>query len=93
MVIVLALLAAVAYAVSSVLEQRAASEVPEEHALRPGLLLRLVRRPMWLIGTLVDWMGFGFQALALGLGSLILVDTASHRTAAAVLVRPAAAKA
>jgi hypothetical protein len=29
---------------------------------------------MWLIGTVVDWAGFGLQALALGLGSLIVVQ-------------------
>ncbi|MGZ4689799.1 MAG: DMT family transporter [Acidimicrobiia bacterium] len=74
MVVALALLAAAAYAASSVLEQRAASEAPDELSMRPGLLLRLVRRPMWLLGTLVDWAGFGLQAVALGMGSLILVQ-------------------
>jgi drug/metabolite transporter (DMT)-like permease len=74
MAVVVALLSALAYAGASVLQQRAAREVPEEHALRVGLLWRLVRRPMWLLGTALDWTGFGLQALALGLGSLLVVE-------------------
>jgi drug/metabolite transporter (DMT)-like permease len=74
MAVLVALLAAVAYAASSLLEQRAASEVPDELALRPGLLWRLVRRPMWLGGLVADWTGFGLQAAALGMGSLILIQ-------------------
>ena len=42
--------------------------------MRPGLLWRLIQRPMWLLGTLADWSGFGLQAIALGLGSLIVVQ-------------------
>jgi drug/metabolite transporter (DMT)-like permease len=74
MVVLLALLSAIAYAGASVLQQRAASEVPDEHAMRPGLLWRLIQRPMWLAGTAVDWLGFGFQAAALGLGSILVVQ-------------------
>ena len=74
MAVVLALLSALAYAGASVLQQRAAREVPEELALRPGLLTRLIRRPMWLAGTASDWAGFGFQAAALGLGSILVVQ-------------------
>jgi drug/metabolite transporter (DMT)-like permease len=74
MAVPIALLSAVAYALASVLQQRAAREVPEALSMRPGLLWRLFRRPMWLLGTVADWSGFGLQALALGLGSLILVQ-------------------
>ena len=42
--------------------------------MRPSLLLRLVRRPMWLAGTAADWSGFGLQALALGMGSILVVQ-------------------
>ena len=45
MAVLLALLAAVGYAVASVLQHRAARDQPDELALRPGLLWRLVRRP------------------------------------------------
>jgi drug/metabolite transporter (DMT)-like permease len=74
MAVFFALLAAIAYAAASVLQQRAARDVPDELAMRPGLLLRLVRRPLWLAGTVADWSGFGLQALALGVGSLIVVQ-------------------
>ncbi len=42
--------------------------------MRPSLLLRLVQRPMWLAGTAADWSGFGLQALALGMGSILVVQ-------------------
>jgi hypothetical protein len=74
MAVLIALLAAGAYAASSVLEQRAAREVPDELSMRPGLLLRLFRRPMWLAGAAADWGGFGLQAAALGMGSLIVIQ-------------------
>jgi hypothetical protein len=74
MAVLIALLAAGAYAASSVLEQRAAREVPDELSMRPGLLFRLFRRPMWLAGAAADWGGFGLQAAALGMGSLIVIQ-------------------
>jgi drug/metabolite transporter (DMT)-like permease len=74
MAVLLALLAAVGYAVASVLQQHAAREQPDELALRPGLLWRLLRRPQWLLGTAADVTGFGLQALAVGLGSLVVVQ-------------------
>jgi drug/metabolite transporter (DMT)-like permease len=74
MAVLLALLAAVGYAVASVLQQHAAREQPDELALRLGLLWRLLRRPQWLLGTAADVAGFGLQALAVGLGSLVVVQ-------------------
>jgi drug/metabolite transporter (DMT)-like permease len=74
MAVLFALLAAVGYAVASVLQQHAARDEPDELALRPGLLWRLIRRPQWLLGTAADALGFGFQALAVGLGSLVVVQ-------------------
>src|SRR4051794_17337199 len=50
MVVVFTLAAACLYALASVLQHRAASEVPPEHSLRLSLLRRLVARPMWLGG-------------------------------------------
>jgi drug/metabolite transporter (DMT)-like permease len=74
MPVILALLSAMAFATASVLQQRAARDVPEALALRPGLLWRLVRNPMWLAGTVADVSGFGLQAVALGMGSLIVIQ-------------------
>jgi drug/metabolite transporter (DMT)-like permease len=72
--IVLALGAALLFAVASVLQQRAASEAPEGTSMRIGLMLHLLRRPLWLAGYAADWGGFGLQALALGVGSLLVVQ-------------------
>src|SRR2546421_10848278 len=74
MAIAFALGAALLFAVASVLQQRAASEAPGKETLRPGLMWYLVRRPMWLLGYVADWGGFGLQALALGNGSLLVVQ-------------------
>jgi drug/metabolite transporter (DMT)-like permease len=74
MIIILALLSAFVFGSGVVLQQRSAMEVPAEHAARPGLLLRLVRRPLWMLGLGADVLGFGLQALALHKGSLVVVQ-------------------
>jgi drug/metabolite transporter (DMT)-like permease len=56
------------------MQQRAASEVPDDESLGLGLVRRLVRRPIWLAGTAGDTLGYVAQAAALGLGSLVLVQ-------------------
>jgi drug/metabolite transporter (DMT)-like permease len=71
---VLAVSAGFAYALASVLQQRAASEAPPELSLRPGLLLALVRRPLWLVGTLTDGGAYVLEAAALAFGSIIVVQ-------------------
>jgi drug/metabolite transporter (DMT)-like permease len=73
-IIALALLAAFVFGGGVVLQQRVAWDVPVEYAARPGLLIRLVRRPLWLIGMGADGLGFALQALALHRGSLIVVQ-------------------
>jgi drug/metabolite transporter (DMT)-like permease len=72
--IVLAVTAGFAYALASVLQQRAASEAPPELSLRPGLLLALVRRPMWLLGTVTDGAAYVLEAASLAFGSIIVVQ-------------------
>jgi hypothetical protein len=56
--IVLALVTAFLYALSNVLELTEAEQVPDEYALRVGLMTRLVRRPRWLLGLLSDVFGY-----------------------------------
>ncbi len=56
------------------MQQRAASEVPDEESLGLGLVTRLVRQPIWLIGTGADTLGYVAQAVALALASLVLVQ-------------------
>jgi len=67
--------AALFYALTSVLQQSAASAVPHERSLRPGLLLELLRRPRWLLGNLAEVVAFLLHFLALRRGSLLLVQT------------------
>lgn len=72
--IVFALVTAFLYALSNVLELTEAEQVPDEYALRPGLMVRLVRRPRWLLGLLSDVFGYIFQAGALALAAVVFVE-------------------
>ncbi|WP_199256129.1 DMT family transporter [Mycolicibacterium mengxianglii] len=72
--VVSALLAAVFMAVGIVVRQRATIDVPAEAGVSPVMLRTLVRRPLWWAGTSAAVIGYGFQALALAHGSLILVQ-------------------
>jgi drug/metabolite transporter (DMT)-like permease len=72
--IVLAIAAGFSYAVASVLQQRVAAEEAPELSLRLGLLVALVKRPIWLLGLVVDGVAYGFEAAALALGSIIVVQ-------------------
>jgi hypothetical protein len=70
----LALLAAALFAVAAAVQQRSAAAVPDDRAGGAGLVLTLVRQPLWWGGTLADAGGYAAQAAALGLGSLLLVQ-------------------
>lgn len=72
--ILLSLVAAALFAVASVLQQRGTSTVADDAALGAGMLGSLVRRPVWVAGILADIAGFGVQAWALAVGSLLLVQ-------------------
>ncbi|MGH9297522.1 MAG: DMT family transporter [Acidimicrobiales bacterium] len=73
-VIALSLLSALAFAFGAVLQQHAAAAQPAEHNMRPALVLRLARRPMWLWGIAVNAVGTVFQLGALWRGSLVTVQ-------------------
>ncbi len=68
------LLAAASLGAAAVLQHRAAAEAPTEHALSPRLLVDLLHRPVWLAGLVVSALGFILQGVALGFGSLTLVQ-------------------
>ncbi len=72
--VLLSLLAAFLFAVASVLQQRGTASIADEDALGAGMLASLARRPVWLAGILADIGGFGVQAAALAVGSLLLVQ-------------------
>jgi drug/metabolite transporter (DMT)-like permease len=74
MVVLESLAAALCYAMASVFQQNSAAQAPPEDALRVSLLVGLVRRPLWLLGIVADVAGFLLQFVALGHGSLVLVQ-------------------
>ncbi|MHB1138342.1 MAG: DMT family transporter [Microthrixaceae bacterium] len=72
--VLLSLLAALLFAVASVLQQRGTSSIADEDALGAGMLASLAKRPVWVAGIVADIAGFGVQAAALAVGSLLLVQ-------------------
>ncbi len=70
----LALGAALFVAMGDVIHQRTAHEVTAEPVGHLQLFAQLLRDRMWWIGSLVSAVGFGLQAAALGLGSVLLVQ-------------------
>jgi drug/metabolite transporter (DMT)-like permease len=71
---ILALGAAFFIAVGDVMHQRQAHEVTDDKVGHVELFLRLLRDSRWWLGSLVSAAGFGLQAAALGLGSVLLVQ-------------------
>ncbi len=71
--IVLALAAALLFALGTVLQQRAGLEEPATGS-SSGLLIQMAKRPVWLAGIAADGLGFGCQAAALGFGRLAVVQ-------------------
>lgn len=69
-----ALGSALMYAFASVLQQRGAATQPADRALKLTLLTRLVRNPGWLLGLVCDVLGFVLQFVALGHGTLVVVQ-------------------
>jgi drug/metabolite transporter (DMT)-like permease len=72
--VVLALAAALCFAVGTVLQGQVAATASEEEARQAGFLLRLARRPRWLAGIASDAVGFVAQAIALAIGRLVVVQ-------------------
>lgn len=73
----LAVVAALMVGVGDVAEQRSAQQVTDKSVSAPALFARLLRDRRWWLGTLVAAGGFGLQAAALGLGSVVLVQALS----------------
>lgn len=70
----LALGAAFFIAVGDVIHQRSAHAVTDEPVGHLDLFRRLLTDRQWWCGSLVAALGFGLQAAALGLGSVLLVQ-------------------
>ncbi|GGZ00370.1 DMT family transporter [Streptomyces rochei] len=72
--VLFALLAAFSNALATVLQRKAALTVPQSQGFRPGLVLDLLRRPVWLGGMLAVVVAGVSQAVALATGPLSLVQ-------------------
>ncbi|MGB8652409.1 MAG: DMT family transporter [Mycobacteriales bacterium] len=68
-----ALGAAALFGLASAVQHHEARAV--ESTVSPGLLVTLARRPLWVLGMAADLGAVGLQAVALGLGSVALVQT------------------
>jgi hypothetical protein len=88
--VLLACSAAAAFGAGSTLQHRAASAVPRANASAAGLVLRLLRRPVWLLGMLLSGAAFLLHIAALRHGSLTLTQAiVVSNIVFAVLVRAA----
>ncbi|MCF8569847.1 DMT family transporter [Gordonia sp. HY002] len=74
--VVLALVAALLFAVAAVLQEKGTDGLSDDDAagVGVGLFAKLVRRRVWLLGITADIAGFAVQAGALAVGSLLLVQ-------------------
>ncbi|WP_327251587.1 DMT family transporter [Streptomyces sp. NBC_01244] len=72
--VLFALFAALSNALATVLQRRAALTVPQSDGFRFGLVLDLLRRPLWIGGILAVIAAGAGQAVALATGALALVQ-------------------
>ncbi|MGA2931173.1 MAG: DMT family transporter [Acidimicrobiales bacterium] len=70
----LAVLAATAFALGSVLQQKGTLEVPAAEG-HQRFLAQILRRPVWLAGGGFQFAGWVLQAIALDKGSLVVVQS------------------
>jgi hypothetical protein len=71
--IALAIVAAFFFALGLVLQEKAASAQPAE-SVGAGFVTRLLRNRIWLLGLGAQGVGFVFQAIALGIGRMVIVQ-------------------
>ncbi len=87
--VVLALLAALLFALGSVLQQKAGLDAPDASSgSSSGLILRMARKPVWLAGIAADALGFVGQAVALTIGRLAVVQPLLATSSATVAEPP-----
>ncbi|MFJ6634963.1 DMT family transporter [Streptomyces sp. NPDC091376] len=72
--VLFALLSALSNALAVVLQRQEALAVPSSTGFRPGLILDLLRRPLWLAGIVAVIAAGVCQALALNTGPLTIVQ-------------------
>lgn len=74
LVVALSLAASVCMAIGIVVRQRATMDVPYELGVSTAMVAVLIRKRLWWAGTATAVAGYGFQAMALTKGSLLLVQ-------------------
>src|SRR2546423_5553061 len=72
--IAIAFVAAFLLGTGVALQHQQAATMADDASVRPGLLVALLARPLWLLGMASDVAGFGLQAVALERGSLVVVE-------------------
>jgi drug/metabolite transporter (DMT)-like permease len=70
----LAIVAAATFAVANVVQQRVAAGLRTDTAFDSALLLRLLRRPLWVAGLVLVMVSLALQATALGMGRLVVIE-------------------
>jgi drug/metabolite transporter (DMT)-like permease len=71
---ILALVAAAAFAVGNVLQQKGTLQTSDGEG-HPSFLVQILREPIWLFGGLAQVAGWVLQAVALDKGPLVLVQS------------------
>jgi drug/metabolite transporter (DMT)-like permease len=71
---VVAVLAALCYALCTICQHRTVTRSPDATGLAIGLVWQLGHRPLWLVGVLAGGAGLALQALALSMGQLVVVQ-------------------
>jgi drug/metabolite transporter (DMT)-like permease len=72
--VTLALASALAFAVATVTQQRAAATSSDEDARSGRIVGQLLRNRRWLAGVVTNTAGYGLQAAALAVGTVIVVQ-------------------
>ncbi|MHB1928318.1 MAG: DMT family transporter [Acidimicrobiales bacterium] len=70
----LAVAAGLFTAASTTFQRVGALRAPDDGQIDPGLLIRLLRQPIWVLGVVSMVLGFVLQATALHFGSLAMVQ-------------------
>jgi drug/metabolite transporter (DMT)-like permease len=72
--VALAVTAAATFAVANVVQQRIAARLRSDTAFDTAVLLKLIRRPLWLAGLVAVALSLSLQATALDLGRLVVIE-------------------
>jgi drug/metabolite transporter (DMT)-like permease len=72
--VALAVTAACTFAVANVVQQRIATKLRSDAAFDSAVLLKLIRRPLWLAGLVAVAISLSLQATALDLGRLVVIE-------------------